>query len=64
MFLYTQSGVNTEKKSTWVAPKAPKLYEHETRIVQKAAGGLEGAGSPLAGLWQGPGRGSGGGCPQ
>ena len=59
------SGVSAEKeKSTSVASKAPKLYEHETRLAQKAAGGLGGAVSPLADLWQGPGGGSGGEVPE
>ena len=35
------AGVNTEKKkSTLVELKAPKLYEHDMCVVQKAAGGL------------------------
>ena len=45
----TKSGINTEKKSTSVAPEAPKLYDHEIRVAQKAAGGLGGAVNPLAG---------------
>ena len=59
------SGVNTEKKkSTLVAQKVPKLYEHETHVEQKVAGGLGGAVSPLVGPWQGHGRGSGGQSPK
>ena len=48
---------------TSVAPEAPKLYDHEIRVAQKAAGGLGGAVSPLAGPWQSPGGGSGGEVP-
>ena len=46
--------------------KAPKLYEHDVCVVQKAAGGLGegGAVSPLAGPWQGTGGGSGGKVPK
>ena len=46
-----------KKKSISGALKAPKLYKHETRIAQKAAGGVGGAVSPLAGAWKGPGGG-------
>ena len=45
-------------------PKAPKLYEHEMHVAQKAAGGLGGSVSPLAGPWQGPGGDSGGEVPE
>ena len=50
------SWVNTEKKSTSVAPKAPKLYEHETRVAQKAGGALGGGGccKPPSGSVAGP----------
>ena len=51
------SWVNTEKKSTSVAPKAPKLYEHETRVAQKAGGALGGGGGcckPPSGSVAGP----------
>ena len=43
---------------------APKLYECKTCIVQKAAGSLGGALSPLVGPWQGPGEGSGSEVPK
>ena len=34
---------------------APKLYEHETRIAEKAAVGLGVCYKPIVGPWQGPG---------
>ena len=42
----------------------PKLYEHETRVAQKTAGGLGSAISPLEGPWQGPGGASGAEVPE